>query len=333
LAFARGAVVPWIVATALVGGTLAIAGVTFLQETPSGVGDPLPVHVVLQAEADGRVSRPAAEAGDAGFPGKAGPPLVLDAALFETTSHGFVPTIAPDGRRPGDVFRRRAPRSPAPRVGLLLVEIGLDEKASARALTGSAALTLVVSPYAPRAGSWNRSARWAGHETLLELPTRPSRFPLDERGPLALEPDGASALDRILARGIGYLGVCLEAGSFEAAPGSFGPIAAALARRGLALVELDADALEPVARRHGLTYLGGVQPIDRDPSPTAIDESLEALRSRAVANGSAVGYGRPFEITLDRIAQWSARLASQGVSLVGIGELLEEPRETIGGVR
>jgi polysaccharide deacetylase 2 family uncharacterized protein YibQ len=312
---------------------LVVVGATFVLDPPSRVGDQIAVHVVVQGEPDGKVSRPAEGPADAGVPAKGGPPLVLDAALFETTSHGFVPTIAPDGRRPGDVFRRRAPRSPAPRVGLLLVEIGLDEKASARALAGSAALTLVVSPYAPRAGSWNRSARWAGHETLLELPTRPSRFPLDDRGPLALEPDGASALDRILARGIGYLGVCLEAGSFEAAPASFDSIAIALARRGLALVELDAAALEPVARRHGLTYLGGVQPIDRDPSPTAIDESLEALRSRAVANGSAVGYGRPFEITLDRIAQWSARLTSQGVSLVGIGELLEEPRETIGGVR
>lgn len=309
------------------------AGATFLLDPPSSFDDQIAVHVVVQAEADGRVSRPADGPADAGVPAKGGPPLVLDAALFETTPHGFVPTIAPDGRRPGDVLRRRAPRSSAPRVALLLVEIGLDEKASARALTGSAALTLVVSPYAARVGGWIRSARWAGNETLLELPTRPSRFPLDDRGPLALEPDGGSALVPILARGIGYLGVCLEAGSFETAPASFDPIASALARRGLALVELDAAALEPVARRHGLTYLGGVQPIDRDPSPTAIDESLEALRSRAVANGAAVGYGRPFEITLDRIAQWSARLASQGVSLVGIGELLEEPRETIGGAR
>lgn len=309
------------------------AGATFLLDPPSGVSDQIAVHVVVQGEADGRVSRPAEGPADAGVPAKGGPPIVLDAALFETTPHGFVPAIAPDGRRPGDVLRRRAARSPAPRVALLLVEIGLDEKASTRALKGSAALTLVASPYAPRAGGWIRSARWAGHETLLELPTRPSRFPLDDRGPLALESDGASALDRILARGIGYLGVCLEAGSFEATPASFDPIAAALARRGLALVELDATALEPVARRHGVTYLGGVQPIDRDPSPAAIDEALEALRHRAVANGSAVGYGRPFEITLDRIARWSARLASQGISLVGIGEFLEEPRETIGGVR
>jgi len=116
-------------------------------------------------------------------------------------------------------------------------------------------------------------------------------------------------------------------------PASFDTIAAALARRGLALVEIDSAVLEPVARRHGLPYLGGVQPIDADPSPAAIDAALEVLRSRAIAKGYAAGYARPFEITLGRIAQWSARLASHGVSLVGIGELLEEHHQKIDGGR
>lgn len=329
--FARCTVVPWVLATALVGGTLAAGGGALFLGPPPGDGNR--ADVVLQISADAGASRTTHESGDVGIPGRAGPPLVLDAALFEKTLHGFVPTIAPDGRRPRDVLKRRTPPSPAPRVALLLVEIGLDEKASARASTTSGALTLVVSPYAPGAGGWFRSARWGGHETLLELPTHPDRYPLDDRGPLALWPDSVSVLDQILSRGIGYLGVCLEARRFETVPASFDAIAAALARRGLALVEIDSAFLEPVARRHGLAYLGGVQPIDPDPSAAAIDEALEALRGRAIAKGYAAGYGRPFEITLARIVQWSARLPSQGVSLVGIGELLEEPHEKIGGGR
>jgi polysaccharide deacetylase 2 family uncharacterized protein YibQ len=209
-------------------------------------------------------------------------------------------------------------------VAILLVEIGLDEKATASALATASPVTLVVSPYADAERGWYRSARWAGHETLLELPVRSPGFPTDDSGPLSLEPDAAhnSPLDLVLARGIGYLGVFVAAGQFAARPAAFDPIAAALAGRGLALVEIGAAALEPLARHQRLPYLNVSKALDQEPSPAAIDAALAALEVRAREDGFAAAYGRPFAITIDRLAHWAAGLHSRGVTLVGVGELL-----------
>jgi len=263
--------------------------------------------------------------GRQGSPAAGGPPLVLDAALFEPTPHGFAPRIAPDGRQPWNTHRRRAPSARGPRVAIILVEIGLDERASASALAAGFPLTLVVSPYADGERGWYRSARWAGHETLLELPVRPLGFPTDDAGPLSLEPDATpnSRLDVVLARGIGYVGVFLDAGQFAARSVAFDPIAAALASRGLALVEVGSAVLEPLARHHRLPYLNVSKAVDREPSPAGIDGALAALEVRAREDGYAAGYGRPFAITIDRLAHWAAGLHSRGVALVSVGELLD----------
>lgn len=321
---ARSARLPWVVAGALLLGTL-IGSAGAILSGPSAPRSEPPAALVelprdLGSSSAERSAWPAAE----GTPSAAGPPLVLDGALFEATPGGLVPRIAPDGRRPRDVHRRRADPLPGPRVAVLLLEIGLDAKASAQALTLPAPVTFVVSPYADPAQSWFRAARWAGHETLLELPARPERFPIEDAGPLALAPDGtpASQLDRILVRGIGYLGVATHAGAFRARPEAFAAVAESLARRGLALAEIGSTALEPVANRFGLPYRGVATAIDENPSAEAIDVALAALEARASSEGVALGYGRPLPVTLDRLARWSRSLPSRGISLVGIGELL-----------
>lgn len=272
-------------------------------------------------------------AGAAGFglarmagvsPAAGGPPLILDSALFEFTPRGFVPRVAPDGRRSREVYRRRAAPVRGPSVAILLFDIGLDEETSKLAMSLPEPITMVVSPYAEPNAGWFRAARWAGHETLLEFPTRPARFPIDDAGPFALSPEKPSIarLEALLSRGVGYLGLAAEAGSFAEQPDAFAPIAEALANRGLALVEIASSALEPVARRFGLPYLSVRRAIDRDPSVDAIDEALAALEARAKADGSAIGYGRPLPVTVDRLRHWSVGLAARGLSLAPVGEIL-----------
>jgi len=299
-------------------------------ESPSLQGKETPGTLVRVA--DGReVAFPllTTSEGRQGLPAAGGPPLVLDAALFEDTPHGLVPRIAPDGRQPWNTHRRRAPAARGPRVAIVLVEIGLDEKASASVLATAAPLTLVVSPYANAERGWYRSARWAGHETLLELPVRSLGFPTDDSGPLSFGADTAhdAPLDLVLSRGIGYLGASVAAGQFAARPAAFEPIARALASRGLALVEVGSAVLEPLARHHRLPYLNVAKAVDQEPSPEAIDAALAALEGRAREDGFAAGYARPFAMTIERLAHWAAGLQSRGVALVGVGELLERAVE------
>lgn len=253
-----------------------------------------------------------------------GPPLLLDAALVEPTAQGALPRIAADGRRASETYRRRAEPGRRARAGILLVDIGLDRSVAASALALPGVVTLAVSPYADEVGAWLRAARSRGHETLIELPIRPVSYPLDDAGPLAIIGDGADRerLERVLAAGLGYLGVALRPGVLADRSSASQAIAAALARRGVALVELNSRTLEPVARAAGLPYLTADGPIDVEPTDAAIDAALEDLAARARASGRAAAFGRPLAITIERIARWSASLAGRDVELVGVGALL-----------
>jgi polysaccharide deacetylase 2 family uncharacterized protein YibQ len=215
-------------------------------------------------------------------------------------------------------------------VAILLLEVGLDHAASERALGLPEPITMVISAYSELAAGWYGLARWRGHETLLQLPFRPARYPVDDAGPLALSPESGSAshLDALLSRGVGYLGVAVEAGRFAEQPASFLPIAEGLAKRGLALVEIGSSALEAVARRAGLPYLSVGRAIDLDASVEAIDAALAAVERDAVTRGVGIGYGRPLSVTIDRVRHWAAGLAARGVALAPVGEILSRDPST-----
>ncbi|MDW8123186.1 MAG: divergent polysaccharide deacetylase family protein [Geminicoccaceae bacterium] len=260
----------------------------------------------------------------------AGPALLVDLAAYEFGEHGFLPRIGAEGREPRKVFARRGDPADGPRVALLLVEIGLDARSSAAALHTPGPITLVVSPYAETAADWARGARWLGHEVLLEVPVRPARYPLEDAGPLALGAEAGELrlLRDILGRAVGYLGVALEPGLFAANPEVFRPFAVELAARGLVLVELGSASLEGVAGASGLPYLRAVGPVDAELSAQAIDDALALLASRAQERGGAIGFGRPFPITLERLALWRDRLRARNIHLVGVGAFVDAARPT-----
>lgn len=321
---------PWVIAAALLvgsaGGTafVAILGSREpVREERPELSLVLPLAPdELRSAAPGDLEAPSSRAA------AGGPPLLLDAALLEPTAHGGVPRIAADGRRVSELHRRRSQPSGRARAGIVLVGIGLDRSAAASAVQLPGVVTLAVSPYAEDAPRWFRVARWRGHETLMELPVRPVGYPLDDAGPLAIAavPADLDRLERVLARGTGYLGLAVRAGVLADRPVDALPIASVLASRGVALVELGTRALEQAARAAGLPYLPADGPIDVEPTGPAIDAALADLEARARASGSALAYGRPLPITIDRIARWSASLADRDVELVGVGALLDAPR-------
>lgn len=323
--------VPWVVAGALLAGTATGVGLVAAIGSPARPEDERHlVELSFPREPESSVAIPSLEEGS--VPPLGGPRLLLDPALLEPTLEGGIPRVAPDGRRPIDMHRRRAPLGSGPAASIVLIEIGLQRAASIAAGRLSEPITLAVSPYAEDTAAWLRAARWRGHETLLELPIRPAGYPVDDAGPLSLssEPEDVSRLDRALARGMGYLGVAVRAGVFKSDAQAFMPIARTLAQRGLALVELGSDGLATVARDTGLAYLTIEGPIDQDGGGETIDAALSRLEARARSDGSAAAFARPLEITIDRLARWSSTLPGKGIELVGVGALLERARERKG---
>ena len=62
--------------------------------------------------------------------------------------------------------------------------------------------------------------------------------------------------------------------------------------------------------------------LDYEENPQTVTKQLNALVNRARKNGSAIAIGHPYKATLDILEQWLPTLASQGIQLVSVSELI-----------
>ena len=216
--------------------------------------------------------------------------------------------------------------SAEPAVGLIVTGVGLAREPSEVALRLPAEVALGVSPYADDAGTWLDRVRAGGHAAFLVLPLETTDPQHRDAGPRSLGPrqpdaERQATLAWLLDRGKGYAGVAGEAGAFGAAPDAFGPVAQALAAKGLAFVELGGDALAGVARANGLAYLATGPALDEVPAAERIDQALAALAARAREQGAATGWAGLRPVTCARIAAWAEAAPTHGVRLAALPEL------------
>lgn len=253
-------------------------------------------------------------------------------ALLEEGPYGPLPKIAPDGRKPWQVYQRPSdPADTRPRIAIVVTGIGLSTAASLEAIRRlPAAVTLSVDPYAAAPEKWAPRARGAGHEILLSLPLESSDFPFRDPGPIALltslsAADNLDRLQQLLSRCTGYVGVA----------GIFG-------RR----FEQDEDSLPPVLEflgRRGLMYVGGVTSaaslppelasetefprvvvdvwIDDETTSLGIDRALAQLEATARERAVAVGVARNSPLTIVRLATWAASLEEKDIALVPVSAI------------
>jgi uncharacterized protein len=250
-------------------------------------------------------------------------------ALLEDGRYGPVPRIASDGRRPLVAYARPVdPDDARPRLALLVVGLGLQDRLTSRAIDLPGAVSLHFSAYATELDAWVERARAAGHEVLLDLPMEPLDFPADDPGPHVLLADATAEenLDRVawlLARATGYVGLAGRAGRFAGSEQATA-VLGELARRGLGLVELGSDRLAGTSAALDLLYVATPAPIDQEPSATAIDRSLAALEAAALAAGSAVGVAQAYPVSLERLERWTATLAAKGLAVAPLSAFLIE---------
>lgn len=273
-------------------------------------------------------------AGAAGAPiveGRGRPPLDADPALLERRGAVDLPVKAADGRAAVRAYAR--PVAPGgegrPRIAVVVTGLGLARESSEAALTLPPDVTLAVSPHADGPGAWLRGVRAAGHEAMLTLPLEPADPARIDPGPEALRvvqpaAERESSLLWLLGRGTGYTGLAAEAGAFAARPDAFAPVAEALARRGLGLVELGGTRLAGVAAARGLAYVGTQPRLDATPAAARIDQALGRLEEAALEDGAAVGWASGYPVTLARLASWAETLSGKGLRLVPLGALMAE---------
>jgi polysaccharide deacetylase 2 family uncharacterized protein YibQ len=316
-----------------------------------GAGAPRPAPTAETASDAGRADAPASgparpQPVPAVAPRRAGSPIAApDLALLEpspTYSPAQLPRIGADGRMPKDVYAGGAnPPFQRPLVALLLAGIGMSGLDSEAAIQLPAAVSLALTPYAPRNDRLLDLSRAAGHELFVSLALEPSRYPLDDPGPQTLLTTLSAAanglrLEWTLSRFTGYAGAIGALGVMRgerfAGSDQMNLVLQELAQRGLAYVDprpdggLAAATVQlPAMRRVDVV-------VDEPAVRVEIEARLARLEQVARDRGTAVGFaGAPAPVTLDRIAAWSTTLAQRGIVLVPVTAILPPPRAARAG--
>ena len=246
----------------------------------------------------------------------------------------MIPRIAPDGRKPMQVYAAGFdPDTRRARVSLILAGMGMNEAdslAAARTLPGG--VTFAVSPYAANVERVLSAVRLAGYEFLVSIPMEPTEFPLTDPGPRALltslPPD--ANLERLFwtfSRMGGYVGVTNALGAMrgDRFSGMNDPMTAVLAeigKRGLLFVDVRAGG-GPNQQSWGRSV---DLVIDEITTEEHIDQRLEALSRLARDRGTALGLATaPRPVTVDRIAAWANGLLNKGLALAPVSAIAVPP--------
>ncbi len=219
-----------------------------------------------------------------------------------------------------------------PRVAIVLSGLGLSAAATEAAIKQlPPEITLSFSPYARLLNQWIALARANGHEVMLDLPMEPLTFPEDDPGPHALltvldEEQNRKRLDWLLRRGSSYVGVSVVMGSrFTASAEHMQPILESLKERGLLLLDnrSSEDSVAPaLAGQLELPLVVNDRALDSaQASRVAINARLSEIERLARENGAAVAMAQPYPVTIERLRDWSAELATRGFVLAPITAL------------
>jgi polysaccharide deacetylase 2 family uncharacterized protein YibQ len=257
----------------------------------------------------------------------------VDPVLLESSASGPLPVVGPDGRRPWQVYARPfTVEEDAPRLAIIVAELGFNRETTEAALGLPPEVTLSFSPYVADVAALVARARQAGHEVLLDLPMEPASYPADDPGPQALltslDASGNIArLEQVLGRAQGYVGVISQMGSkFTTSPEALRPVLSVLAERGLLFVDSKTSATSvaaTLAEQLKLPRTANDRFVDIEATRMAIDDGLAAVEGEARRAGVAVGVGRPFPVTLQRLAAWLPTLESRGIALAPVSAVVD----------
>ena len=256
----------------------------------------------------------------------------IDRRLIETSRHGAIPKIAPDGARPADIYARpikpQAGKAEGPRVAIVLEGLGIGANATSEALAKlPPEVTYAFTPYGIDIERWVARARREGHEVLLQVGMEPFDFPDNDPGPQTLltSLSAEQNIDRLhwfLSRFQGYVGVTSLMGArFTATDQALVPVLREVGKRGLIYFD-DGSSPRSVAGQisgaSNVSYARADVVLDSVPTASEIDSALARLEAAARSRGVAIAAAGMLPVTVDRIAQWVRAAEERGITLVPV---------------
>lgn len=269
-------------------------------------------------------------------------PIKLAAAdpdLTEAGRQGALPKIGADGKRPLEAYARPVVVPPAlaktpnlPRIALLVGGLGISETTTSSAITKlPGTVTLAFAPYGAELQGMAAKARLDGHEVMLQSPMEPFDYPDNDPGPQTLLADSTPEqnLDRLrwqMSRFPAFTGVVNYMGArFTSTEAALSPVIKEIAGRGLLFVDDGSSPRSLAASLADVTKAPFVKAdviVDADPTPKGIDGALASLEKKAMENGTAFGVATALPLSIERIAEWSNKLAERGILLVPVSALV-----------
>lgn len=266
----------------------------------------------------------------------------LDERLTESTRHGLIPKLAPDGTRSADAYSRAAvplPGKPdAPRIALVVTGLGISAAGTADAFAKlPGAVTFAFSPYTTDLERLAARARGEGHELLLQVPMEPFDYPDNDPGPQTLltsltVEQNVDRLHWLLSRFQGYVGVINFMGErFTGTEASFAPILRETAKRGLIYFD-DSSSTRSMAGQitsaNSLPFVKAGVVVDAVPAPGEIDRALNRLEAMARERGVAVGTAGSLPVTIERLSKWAKGAAQRGILLVPVSAVVGKAKSS-----
>ncbi len=223
----------------------------------------------------------------------------------------------------------RSPQT-APRIAILIDDMGVNAEGSARALRLPTYVTLSYLPYANEAQKQVDAAKAAGHEVMLHLPMQPQSAlsPGPDALRTGMEPEAFLAtLAKNLDRFTGYDGVNNHMGSqLTQDEGAMRLVMTTMKDRGLFFLDSRTTPKTQacqIAKDDAVPCLQRDVFLDDNPSPAAIRKQLAYTLYVAQRHGRAIAIGHPHADTLTELEHWLALNQNEGVAFVPVQKLLQ----------
>ena len=269
-----------------------------------------------------------AEGGSAPSPPAATPPPAAEGP----------PTTTETAAAPLPSWRRFAMAAPEargrPRIAVVIDDMGIDKKRSARVIALPKPLTLSFLTYATGLKRQTAAARAAGHELLLHIPMEPRGRNVDPGPNVLLGTLAAKELRRRLAWGFdrfgSYVGVNNHMGSkFTADRAAMAVVMREVKRRGLLFLDsrtAGGTVGSALARRMGVPFADRNVFLDNQNDPAAVRARLRQVEALARRKGTAIAIGHPREATLKALGRWLTEVEARGFQLVPLSAVVKGGR-------
>lgn len=217
-----------------------------------------------------------------------------------------------------------------PMIALVIDDLGLDQKRTARTLDLPGPMTMAFIPYAKNLSRQTNHAVQQGHELMLHLPMEPLNGKIDA-GPNHLHTHLAyeDLIERIhwnLNRFEGYVGVNNHMGSRATTDNAvMRALLSELRNRELLFLDSRTSAKSvgaKLARDIGVAFAERNVFLDNVNEKSAVLKQLSLLEKTARNRGYAVGIGHPRDGTIAALKEWIPALEGRGFTLAPISQIV-----------